>query len=360
MPKLAPADLLREIGSEQPPQCCFLCGEDSAAVVQLEKRILRKLTDDDPLAFTAFDGSAPDMERLTESCSFCPMFQPFNVILIRDLDPDAVPAADLDAMLKLFAALPSQVIVLISQRTVPVYEVKRGAPVIFPKFKKITALCEKEGALCICEKKNVPALGRQIAERAKRHGSEISRDDAELLAGRCLCDTTLIRSELDKLLACADGGPITREMLDALTVPLPDADVFRLARAVTSGNGAAALHMLADLTARSEETKTILGVRSILSSAFTDLYRAKLGQGCAKQTETVAADFSYPKNREFAVKNAMRDCAPISLPQLRTCVRILRETDRSCKSSKTPPRLLLEQAIVRMLRVQRDGREVLR
>ena len=39
MPKLAAADLLREIGSESPPQLVFLCGEDTLAVTQTEKRI---------------------------------------------------------------------------------------------------------------------------------------------------------------------------------------------------------------------------------------------------------------------------------------------------------------------------------
>lgn len=360
MPNLAAADLLREIASERPPQRVFICGEDTAAAVQLEKRILKKLTDGDPLGYTAFDGQAPDLDRMAEACAFCPMFQPCNVILMHDLDPDLVPAADIEAMLKLWGDLPSQAVVIVVQRTVPTYEIKRGEPVFLPKFKKIASFFEKQGALCICEKKNAIQLGKQIIDRAKRHGCEISRQDAELLANRCLCDSTLIRSELDKLIACADGETITRDMLDALTAAQPDADVFRLAREVAAGHGAVAMHMIADLTAKAEDTKTILGLLTIISSTFTDLYRAKLGMGCAKQADSVTADFGYPKNREFSVRNAFRDCGKMSLQQLRTCVRILRETDKSCKSTRTAPRLLLEQAIVRMLRVQRDGKEVLK
>ena len=80
------------------------------------------------------------------------------------------------------------------------------------------------------------------------------------------------------------------------------------------------------------------------------------GLGEVLHGREIAADFDY-KKRAFSVKYAMRDCRSMSVPQLRTCVRILRETDRSCKSARTAPRLLLEQAIVRMLRVQRDGSE---
>ena len=74
------------------------------------------------------------------------------------------------------------------------------------------------------------------------------------------------------------------------------------------------------------------------------------GGSTAKQQQEIAADFNYPKNREFAVRNAMRDCGSMTVPQLRTCIRILRETDKSCKSTRTAPRLLLEQAVVRMLK----------
>ena len=359
MSRLAPADLLREIGSEQPPQLCFLCGEDTLAVAQLEKKIRKKLTDDSAMADSAFDGQGVDLDRLADACGFCPMFEPYNLILIRDFDPDMHTPSAIDTMLSILEAPAPRVVVLIVMRSIPVYEVKRNAPVILPKFKKIAGFFEKHGVLCICEKKNAIALAKQIQERAKRHGSEISRELSEQLAARCLCDSTLIHTELDKLLACADGEPITADMLDALVAALPDADAFRLARAVTGGKGTAAFRLLNDLTAKSEDTKTILGLLSVLSNAFVDLYRAKLGQGAAKQTQTIAEEFGYPKNREFAIRNAMRDCGSVTLPKLRTCIRILRETDRACKSSRIAPRLLLEQAIVRMLCVNRDGTEAI-
>ena len=107
--------------------------------------------------------------------------------------------------------------------------------------------------------------------------------------------------------------------------------------------------------------KTFLIVQSVFCALIAGLLAAAALQlyfdGAAKQAEVIAADFGYPKNREFAVRNAMRDCGSMTVPQLRTCIRILRETDKSCKSTRTAPRLLMEQAIVRMLRVKRDGKE---
>jgi DNA polymerase-3 subunit delta len=109
------------------------------------------------------------------------------------------------------------------------------------------------------------------------------------------------------------------------------------------------------LTAKSEDTKTILGIMTILSGNFIDLYRAKTALNAGVSQETAAEAFGYPKNRAFVMKNAYRDCRNMGTAQLRTCIRILRDTDKACKSSRTPPRILLEQAIVRMLRVDKNG-----
>ena len=113
MPKLAAADLLREIGSEHPPQLCFLCGEDTLAVTQLEKRIRKKLTDGDALSDTVFDGQEVDLDRLADACSFSPMFQPYNLILIPDFDPDAHPSSAVDTMLGIFAEPAPRTVILI-------------------------------------------------------------------------------------------------------------------------------------------------------------------------------------------------------------------------------------------------------
>ena len=357
MPQLDAQDTYRLFGGENPPQLCFLCGEDSLTVAKLEQKILKKLTDGGDLADSVFDGQELNLDRLLDACAFSPMFQPYNVVIIRDLAPDALSDAQWKTLSEALEDLPACVVVMISMRSLPVYELKRGVPQILPKYKKITGFFEKKGVLCICAKKDAVTLGKSIMERAKRHGSDITRVLAEELANRCLCDSTLIQSELDKLLACANGEPITAEMLDALTAKLPDADVFQMAKAVTAGRGAEALSLLNMLTAKAEDSKTILGILSILSSNFVDLYRAKTAMASGIQADRMAEEFAYPKNRAFAVKYAFRDARLMGVAQLRTCVRILRDTDKACKSTRTPPRLLLEQAIVRMLRVDKNGNE---
>ncbi len=356
MPKLTATELIRAAGTSA-PGVIFLCGEDSEEVARTEKRLTRKLAPGSELADTVFDGQALDLTRLEDACAFCPMFADRNLIVIRDLDPDSFSAKQSEEFLRILRNLPENATVLVSMRTLPTYEVKRGAPVFSAKYKKYTTFFEKQGALCVCEKKTPAVLGQRLEKRAAESGGVLERRLAQELASRCACDSALAERELDKLLACAAGQPITKEMLDDLVTTVPESNIFALARAVTSRNAEQAFGILNDLTAKSEDTGTILGLLSVLSGAFLDMYRAKAGSLASKTIADIARDFGYPKAREFAVRNAARDCAGMTTEQLRTCVEILRDTDRAIKSSRTPPRLLLETAIVRMLHVDRGGAE---
>ena len=80
-----------------------------------------------------------------------------------------------------------------------------------------------------------------------------------------------------------------------------------------------------------------------------DMYRARLAIGAGKYIDDVIKDFSYPRTREFVIKNAFRDVRQIPLPRIRNCVRIAAETDRLFKSSAADPQVLLQEAIVKML-----------
>ena len=58
-------------------------------------------------------------------------------------------------------------------------------------------------------------------------------------------------------------------------------------------------------------------------------------------------DFGYV--REFVVKNAFRDCSRMSIQKLRSCIQILRETAVTLNSSGADEKVVLEQAVTKML-----------
>ncbi len=70
------------------------------------------------------------------------------------------------------------------------------------------------------------SLLRWIETRAENLGSKISRADAKHLINRCGTDLWHISSELDKLSTAAHGEAITVNLLNALTIPHPQLEVW--------------------------------------------------------------------------------------------------------------------------------------
>ncbi|MDE7124363.1 MAG: DNA polymerase III subunit delta, partial [Eubacterium sp.] len=60
------------------------------------------------------------------------------------------------------------------------------------------------------------------------------------------------------------------------------------------------------------------------------------------------------KGREFALRNAMRDCANLSVEQLRKSLDVLMEADNILKSTGTDKKLVLEETMVKLLLVSKE------
>ncbi len=105
------------------------------------------------------------------------------------------------------------------------------------------------------------------------------------------------------------------------------------------------MELLSELYDEQTDSIQILGA---ISMAFTDLYRARVATNDGVSQSDVVKDFNY-RGRDFAVKNAFRDCLKVSAERMRKCIKILADTDIALKSSRTDSRLLLEKAITSML-----------
>lgn len=106
---------------------------------------------------------------------------------------------------------------------------------------------------------------RQLCSQAKQAGCTLAESDAEEIVSRCNGDTLLLRSELEKLCACADGGTITREMIQDLVLPTVSATTFSLAGAVVQQRATAAMQALEQLFTMRVERPVLLAA---LNSAF--------------------------------------------------------------------------------------------
>lgn len=345
---IAANDLAKKIKAGDFDRLYYFYGHDFGALEAYVKKLIKKLCPDgdQTMNLHRFDGKKPDIAEIAGACEMLPLFAPRVVVAINDLNMDSVVKSDSDDLRKILSDLPETTAVVIYSTGVDLYKNKRS---LTDKNKRFADFCAKHGSVCEFAYKRVSDMGKSIAASVKKAGCDISKQDAEYLADCCLCDTSLIGHEIEKLTAYAVNRTITREDIDALCVKRVESDGFALAINILRSNAAMVFNRVKELSDQNYEAFEILGV---ISFSMTDLYRAKLARSSGRSVSDCASDFKYGRNREFAVKNAYSECSNMTCERIRQSLKIFSDTDLLLKtrsSGKSGDMLVLEQAIAKAM-----------
>lgn len=326
----------------------YFYGHDTAALESFTKRLVNKLcpADAQVMNFHKLDGKNLDFPMLTDACEALPFMAERVVVTINDLNIDAVTKDDLDDLKKILGSLGETTTVIIYATGVDLFKNKKY---LTDKNKRFADFCEKHGTVCNFEYKRASDLGKSISTYLAKSGCTITKSNAEYLANLCLCDTAFISKELEKLSAYAEGREVTREDIDLLCIRRIESDGYSLAINILRGNAAMVFTRLRELDVQNYEPYAIIG---IIGFSLADIYRAKLARSSGRSAADVAKDFSYAKNREFAVKNAYSECGNISAERIRKTLEILSETDLMLKTrsrGKDGDMLTIEQGLARSM-----------
>ncbi|MFA5658522.1 MAG: DNA polymerase III subunit delta [Oscillospiraceae bacterium] len=349
MPFVNENDLAKAVRAGEIASLYYFFGKDTATLEAYTKKLISKLVKKEDQAYNlhSFEGKALDLSELSDVTEALPMFSDRVCVTINDLNANALSESDFLFIKELLSELPETTTVIIYSTGIDLFG---GKKFLTGNNKKLSDLASKKGFCCEFKDKSASEISKSIISRAAKCKASISKRTAEYLANQCLCNILLINSELDKLCAYAGDGEITEQTVDLLVSKQLDSNAFALAKALAKFNGKSAMLLVDELFDQQTESISIL---SAVAMAFSDLYRARAAIDSGVSQNDVINDFAY-KGREFAVKNAFSDCRGISVVRLRQCINILAETDIALKSSRTQPRLLLEQAFTRMLSQQNN------
>ena len=349
MPSSNVTEIGKQIKEGEISSLYYFYGHDTAALESFSKRLIKRLCPDDAqfMNYHKMDGKKLDVTELSDACSALPMFAERVVVSINDLNMDNVSAADTEDIKTILSDLGETTTVIIYITGENIY--KSNNKYLTDKNKSFLTFCEKHGLACDFAYKRASDLGRSIASVLAKVGCSITKANAEYLAQLCLCDMGAVMRELEKLSSYAPGREITREDIDALCIRRIESDGYALALNVLRANAGFVFKRVRELDLQNYKAHEILG---IISFSLTDLYRAKLARSSGLGWESAAKDFGYPKNREFAIKNAFNECGPISAERIRKTLNILCETDIMLKtrsSGKDGDLLTLEQGLARSM-----------
>lgn len=341
-------DLGRRIRNNDFDNLYYFFGHDIGALEVYVKKLINKLVpkSEQMMNLHTFDGKKLDVTQFVNACEGLPLFSQRVCVVVNDLNMDSIPKSDGDDIRKELSDLPETTVVIIYSTGVDLYKNKRY---LTDKNKRFCDFCAKNGTSCEFAYKRAWDLAKIIVDKVSKQGSSINKSNGEYLANLCLCDTSFINRELEKLCAYAPSREITRDDIDALCVRRVESDGFSLALNILKGNAAMVFTRLSELADQNYEAFEILGV---ISFSMSDIYRAKLGRASGRMYGDVAKDFKYAKNREFAIKNAFSECSNISLNRIRKTIEILSETDLRLKtksSGGSGDMLSLEQCVAKAM-----------
>ena len=321
-----------------------LYGEEPYLVEQYTRLIVKQTVGEEADAFDLqqFDGQSVTLPQLEEAVEALPMLTEKKCVLVRDMDASA---GDAEGLLGLIRNLPDSCVLVFRQMTVQ--------PGTKKAWKTFLDEAASVGIVARLDRKSEADAAKLLMAGAKRRGCTLDQRDAVYLVGQVGNDLNLLLRELDKLCALAGEGEITREMIDRAATKNLEAKVFDLSKAILRRDTPQALQLLHRFAVQREDPVPILGV---LSSAYADLYRAKVAVTAGQSADTLAADFKTTyTHKEWRLRNAARDGARLSTDTLRRSLEVLAQTDNALKQTNADGRSLLEQTVVKLIRLIQEG-----
>ena len=343
---MSESELIKAVRAGKEFPAIYLWGRDTAGCESLARSLAKRLCPEDArdLNYHFYLGSQLPMSELADVVEALPVLSDRVLIVINDLNADKSSQEEIKRLCELISSIDASTTSMLIYATGT--DPAAGKKALSAKNKKLAEhIVKAGGAVVELGYKRPKELVGYVRKRAEAAGCSISDRLCERLCELQGCNLLLINSELDKLTSYCHGGEITAQMMDELVSGQLETDVYKLSRAVISRKKGESYRLLDSLYSRQPEALSLL---HIIIGATLDIYRAKLAMLSGVSDRQVAEDFSY-RGREFAVKNAMRDSSGIPIERIRECLEILFHCDVDMKSKRTDSRVMLEEAITKML-----------
>ena len=291
------------------------------------------------------DGKDTSLNEIYDCTSSFPMMSDYTCTLVKDFPLNTFigdrSKVDED-FLNVISDIPESSILVFWMDVTEVDEKN-------PKWSKILKLFDEHGACVKIDKRSRSALEKLLVSSAAKKGCTLSRDTAYYMINLVGEDMSTLQNELNKVCAYVNSGEITRKHIDETVIISIEAKIFQLSRMIAKGEADNAFDNLANLFKLREEPVVIL---SVLSKAFVDMYRVKSAKEKGLSYKTLGDDFPAAyKNKGFVLDNASNDASNYSLSQLKEALNVLSDADRRLKSTGEDGKIVLEELILRLLRV---------
>lgn len=291
------------------------------------------------------DGKETSLNEIYDCVSSFPMMSDYTCTLIKDF-PLTDYIGEKGKIDKEFESIitdvPETSVLVFWMDTVEVDEKSS-------KWSKVLKMIDGVGACAKIDKRTRSALEKLIISSAAKKDCALSRENANYMINLVGEDMSTLQNELHKVCSYVGSGEITRTDIDKTVIVSVEAKIFQLSRMIVRGEADNAFENLSNLFKLREEPVIIL---SVLSKAFVDMYRVKAIKEKGLSYSKLSEDFpSAYKGRSFVLDNAANDASKYTVTQLKNALNLLSDADRRLKSTNEDAKIVLEELILRLLRI---------
>lgn len=350
MAKLTEQDFKKELTSGELRSLYLIYGEEKYLVRAYTEKLIKKAVGKKSSDFdTAVLNSDSDIAEIYSAVEALPVFSDRKVVIVKDYDINALSEDDYRNMEKMVSDIPDCTVLIFTMPTLKSDDKKKAS-----KLTKFASFSEKYGTVLELNPLGDIALEKLIISWAEKNGCKLTSINASKIIASVGTDMNLLRNEIDKLSAYANGNEITLEIIDLLCPKNSEARIYALADSISTNDFNSTYRQLEILLDKNEKPEIIL---SVLSSAFVDMYRMRAASEAGKTNSQVAADFKYGK-REFLLKNARNNVKKYSTETLREILEVILDADIRLKSTSADSGIILETMIAKLLITVREGMKV--
>lgn len=328
----------------------YLCfGEEKMLVKRSAELIEKKISGGDLNEFNyhVFDQDA-DLSQISVSADMIPFMSEWNIVRVNDMDVDKLHKDDFDALMQIVKNVSGQTILLFVMPTLELTSKSAKS-----QMKKLITYIEKNGVCVELSHRTGLALERDLCKWAKAGGCSMSELTAHHLIQYAGEDLNRLNAELKKLTAYADGAEITPEMIDLLVSKTAEASVYDLFGWIVEGKIDRAINAIATLFYQQVSGVYIV---TVLSGAYMDAYRARVGGEAGKSAAEIGEDFGY-KKRSWVLDKIKKQTRRVTTASLRRSIDELLSLQERLVTEMIDERMEIEALVGRLALIAEDRRD---
>ena len=299
---------------------------------QLKKKLVSGPAED--FNYHRFTEENWDVEALSEAVEAIPMMSESSLVEVVDVDPFGRPDSERQRLTEIFSNLPEYCVLLYVYDTVAWKPDKR--------MKKLWGAME-QAALEVdfpkqSERQLIPWILRHLATGKRTMSDELCRYLILITGG----SMTTLAAELQKLLSYSDQPAITRNDIDAVVIPVVDAAIFEITRAIGRQDFDGAMQKLRALLRQDVEP---IVINAALGQQLRRISAAKIlsehGKGPYDLVKLCGV-------WESAAREIYGQAGGFKKPMLKQAITLTAETDYAMKTSGGDSSELLEMMVLRL------------